>query len=744
MSFLGELKRRNVIRVGGVYAVVGWLLVQVSASLEEAVGLPEWFDGFVVSCLAIGFPIALIFAWAFELTPEGVKRTSAVSEEDSITAQTASKLDAVLVVALLVFAAAMLIPRFLPSEGTTSLAAPSDNAVQESSAETAIAAIPEQVAEDAPPQASIAVLPFADLSPGGDQEYFADGISEELLNVFAKVKGMKVAGRTSSFAFKGRNEDLREIGNILRVAHILEGSVRTQGEKVRVTAQLIQVSDGYHLWSETYDGDLTDIFAVQDDIAQQILTAMRGQFDLEPEAQALPAARTDIAAYNLFLAARDQVATRDKAAMEDALTALNRALEIDPNYAPAYALRAQAVLLLSDRRSSYGDIPALEASQSAKVDVERALALDPDLAQAHAVRGLLLADVGRPDAAISSLRRAIELNPNSLDARNWLAIGLSDTGRIRAALDTFKELRDIDPLYFPGINNAFYWSNRIGDKAGAIEVAQQFLNHVNSDALRIDFEARLAGVNDELAQALRLASSIPEAQRSVPANEAMVLWYFLLGVDAVRQDGFEPIGGFQPEITATLGDPDAAVEEARREVEKNPDFIQLHGALIEALFQAGRDQAVLAHFTQEFNGNVDNFATRLRDRPLNDLPPFVAVAQAAKGSGDEALYARAMARWQETIATFMAGGDASQNIVMEEASYHAMSGKVEQSVEKCIEAYAISPIRFRTFISSREFSALRSDTRIRELVEKSTALVNEQRALLDLPALDSGPNTRPL
>jgi hypothetical protein len=186
VSLIGELKRRNVFRVAGVYAVVGWLLVQVGASLEEAVGLPPWFDGFVVSLLAIGFPIALIFAWAFELTPDGIKRTAAVDADESITAQTGSKLDIVLVLALLIFATAMLVPKFM---GGNSL--------------------PGMTSGGGVAEASIAVLPFADLSPDGDQEYFADGISEELLNVLAKVSGLKVAGRTSSFAFKGRNEDLR-------------------------------------------------------------------------------------------------------------------------------------------------------------------------------------------------------------------------------------------------------------------------------------------------------------------------------------------------------------------------------------------------------------------------------------------------------------------------------------------------------------------------------------------------------
>jgi TolB-like protein len=300
VSFLGELKRRNVFRVAGVYTVVGWLLVQVAATVEEAIALPAWFDAVVLSFLVIVFPIALIFAWAFELTPDGIKRTAAVAPGESITPQTGSKLDVILILSFLVFAGALLVPRFLPSNEVPV----AGDAVADS----------QTGAEELPPgpnDASIAVLPFADLSENSNREYFADGISEEILNVLAQAQGMKVAGRTSSFAFKGRNEDLREIGRVLDVAHILEGSVRSQGDKVRVTAQLIQVSDGFHMWSATYDRDLKDIFAVQDDIAQQILVAMKERLMVDEAPKVAAATRTDINAYNLFLEARDLIFSRD-------------------------------------------------------------------------------------------------------------------------------------------------------------------------------------------------------------------------------------------------------------------------------------------------------------------------------------------------------------------------------------------------------------------------------------------------
>ncbi|GAB5413831.1 MAG: hypothetical protein Cons2KO_14340 [Congregibacter sp.] len=734
MSFLGELKRRNVFRVAGVYAVVGWLAVQVAASLEEAVGLPEWFDGLVVSLLVIGLPVALVFAWAFELTPDGIKRTVAVSEEDSITAQTASKLDAVLVVALFVFAAAMLIPRFLPSDEPAVAASP---ASEETSDSEALAELAGDAAAK-PPNASFAVLPFADLSPDGNQEYFADGISEELLNVLAQVKGMKVAGRTSSFAFKGRNEDLREIGKVLSVAHILEGSVRSQGDKVRVTAQLIQVSDGYHLWSQTYDGDLTDIFAVQDDIAQEILTAMRSQFELEPEAVAAPTLRTDISAYNLFLTARDQVATRDKEAMTEALASLTQAIAIDPNYAPALALRAQAYIMLSDRPSSYGDLPAREAGEKAAADLERALVLDPDLAHAHAVRGLQLSDAGRPDAAISSLRRAIELNPNSLDARNWLALALSDSGRFRAALDTFKGLLDIDPLYAPGVNNAVTYSFDVGDLEGAREIAQRYVNLTPSSERRMDYEARLAALRGDLAEALRLGLSIPQELRGTPVNSRLVFWSWRLGIDAAGEGIAAPVPTYQALVTADLGFHERAMATIHEALRNNPGFMQLHSAYFQVLYEVGRDREVMAHYAQEFGGDVEQFATRLRSSSLSSMQPFYAIAGAAKNTGDEATYTAVMRRWRETIDNYRAGGAVGPGINGEEATYFATQGDFRKSIELCKRVYEQGlPVFFRSFVDGRALAVLRNDTRIIEMAEKSLSAINQQRAELGRPPLES-------
>ena len=257
MSFFDELKRRNVFRVGVAYVIVAWLLAQVADLFLENFGAPDWVIKSVLIVLVIGFPLAIFFAWAFELTPEGLKREKEVDRSQSIASETGRKLDRA-IIAILVLALGYFVYDKYGGSGAPAEVATAQNAALPAEAEK-----------------SIAVLPFVNMSSDTEQEYFSDGISEEILNALAGVQGLKVAGRTSSFAFKGQNQDLRAIGEALGVNHILEGSVRKSGGKVRITAQLIKVDDGFHVWSDTYDRELTDVFAIQDEIANAILEQMR-------------------------------------------------------------------------------------------------------------------------------------------------------------------------------------------------------------------------------------------------------------------------------------------------------------------------------------------------------------------------------------------------------------------------------------------------------------------------------------
>ncbi|MCH8101390.1 MAG: adenylyl cyclase, partial [Proteobacteria bacterium] len=309
MGLFAELQRRNVFRATLAYLIAAWVVLQISQLVLEAIEAPTWVIKVFLLVFALGLPLTLLFSWAYEITPEGIKREKDVDRSQSVTRETGKKLDQVtiaLVVALLLFVAADRI--FFASAVQTS---------------------PVSIVDAGK---SIAVLAFEDLSPEGDQEYFADGLSEELLNVLAQIPGLQVAGRTSSFAFKGQNRDLREIGEILNVTHILEGSVRKAGNRIRVTAQLINATTGFHMYSESYDRELTDIFAVQDEIAAAISSALRTEL---VATKVQETSETSIEAYDLYLVARQKIYSRDKEEMLEASRLLDKALDIDSEYSPA-------------------------------------------------------------------------------------------------------------------------------------------------------------------------------------------------------------------------------------------------------------------------------------------------------------------------------------------------------------------------------------------------------------------------
>ncbi|HEY5775173.1 MAG TPA: hypothetical protein VIS57_03730, partial [Xanthomonadales bacterium] len=456
MSLFKELKRRNVFKVGIAYVVVAWLVAQVLQLVFESFGTPDWAIKTVLVLLATGLPFALFFAWAFELTPEGLKREKDVERSQSITHKTGRLLDrtiiAILVVALGYFIWESRKEQSEPLSPTAGLEI--DGGTVEKNDLTS----PETTAK------SIAVLPFVNMSSDAEQDYFSDGISEEILNSLAMVKELKVAGRTSSFAFKGQNQDLRQIGEALGVEHILEGSVRKSGTTVRITAQLIQVNDGFHLWSGTYDRELNDIFAIQDEIAAAILEQMKkALIGFEPETVVAASARTDSEVYDLYLLARQRIYERKRLSIESAVELLDKAIAKDPNYAPAYAQRGIAALLLSDR--NYGDTPLDEASIQSMLYLEKAIALDPNLAEAWAGVGLYHAN--RPAGhleGIEALEKALYINPNLIDASNWLQVIYSETGAPAKALAILEDMVERDPLYPPGYGNLINAYNHLGQQ----------------------------------------------------------------------------------------------------------------------------------------------------------------------------------------------------------------------------------------------------------------------------------------
>jgi TolB-like protein/tetratricopeptide (TPR) repeat protein len=451
LSLFNELKRRNVLRVGVAYIVMAWLIIQVVETLFPIFDIGNETIRIIVLILAVGLLPVLFFAWAFELTPEGLKREADVDRSQSITSGTGKKLDRWVIAMLALALAYFVFDKFILDPGR-------DAELVDKTTQLA-----EQAVLSRTPENSIAVLPFVNMSADPEQEFFSDGISEEILNSLAQVQAFKVAGRTSSFAFKGRNEDLRLIGEVLNVAHVLEGSVRKSGNQLRITAQLISVDDGYHLWSETFDRELTDVFAIQDEIAVAILEQLKAQL-LGETSGIVNARQTDSEVYELYLQARRLIYERKQKPMELAAQLLDRALSIDPKYAPAHAQRGIAWLMLSVR--NYGEISQELSKVKSREHLDAALELDPNLAEAWAGLGLwyLSNEEHGAQKAIAALEKALAINPNLLDAQNWMQNALSHLGDDLKALAIIEKMMEIDPLYLPAVANAVDKYNWLGQQ----------------------------------------------------------------------------------------------------------------------------------------------------------------------------------------------------------------------------------------------------------------------------------------
>ena len=379
MGLVSELRRRNVFRVALAYILVAWLILQVADTLAPALRLPDWINSAVAFFLVLGFPLAVFFAWAYELTPDGIKREEGVDRSQSVTHLTGRKLDFVIIGMLVLALGYFSHDKFVLEPGRDAeLIEATTEAVTERLVETGESEVADK---------SIAVLAFADMSPEGDQEYFSDGISEELLNVLAKIPGLRVVARTSSFQFKGENRDIVDIGQQLNVAHILEGSVRKSGNKLRITAQLIKADDGFHLWSESYDRELDDIFAVQEEITAAIIDVLKVKLLREPATgetvRPTVIQTTNSAAYDAYLQGRELRRGGGQRNIEEAISHFERSLRLDERFAPAHAQLAIAIITHTRRREG---LTLEEARRRAIPHLERAEELEPNLADVHAAR----------------------------------------------------------------------------------------------------------------------------------------------------------------------------------------------------------------------------------------------------------------------------------------------------------------------------------------------------------------------
>ncbi|MDX1571904.1 MAG: hypothetical protein R3200_15590 [Xanthomonadales bacterium] len=703
MSFWAELRRRNVFRMAILYIVSGWLILQVADLLFDLMGVPDWALRMVLALLIVGLPVALAFSWLYELTPEGLKRESQVPRDQSITPHTGRKLNHITLVVGLVAIALVSYQQFFRPPGPSTPAgesAPAQNAA---------------VTTDAAP-ASIAVLPFANLSGSDENEYFSDGLTETLLHGLAKIPDLQVAARTSSFAFKGKDSDIREIAGALGVAHVLEGSVQRSGDRVRITAQLIRASDGFHVWTENFDRTLDDIFAIQDEIAAEVGRALSVSLGLNIEQNAeslVDAGTTDLSAYDLFLRALSEIAVGSFGSLQQAEQLLKQALSEDPGFIDAktqlgivYGLQARTGMLSSD-----------EANQRAMALFDQVLAARPDDITARtnqlmiqAIRDFESGNTGILPELLENLRALIDREPNNTEPRKWLATVLRRTGQESEALAEIQQLLELDPL-----NTAFI--NDLGDVYHDLD---EF--HAASEALRRSLEiepgqssteARLAHFATHTGDAVSFlehyirAMELDPQDHELPAGIAIFLYQFGLSDQAdwflARAEAIEPtapaVYHARLERALSRGETEQANKLAREMISSDMD--NRHGSE-DASFGALFDIAVRNDHVQEALAFVEKNRPGFRAVGQFDVP-FEALATrlSALGALSSVLTEAEMAGMIEGLVEVFSqfGVDFANNPLLR-IQFEALAGDPQEAIQIALDdLFTEPPTRFTSWDS---------------------------------------------
>ncbi len=472
-SLFTELKRRNVFRVAIAYVVLAWIVLQAGETLAPALHLPEWVNSLLVFFAILGLPFAIFFAWAFELTPEGLKKEQDVDRSQSITGTTGRNLDFT-IIALLVVALGYFMWASQTSESPSTADEPAAVAAPTLARFASLLDAPDAAGP------SIAVLPFVNMSSDVEQEYFSDGLSEELLNLLAKIPALRVASRTSAFSFKGKDVTIGDIGRELNVGHVLEGSVRKSGTKIRITAQLIDVQHDTHLWSETWDRTLDDIFAIQDEIAQAVVDQLR----IELLGATPQVAETSAEVYGLVLQARHHLHRRSLDGYRTAERLLLSAIEIDPSYAPAWASLGSAYSASASIDTVRG---AREAATLGTGAAKKALELDPNNTQAlSTLANIEIASNYDSESAIRYLERALTISPGNSDALNTASGIALIVGDYETSMKLGRSMALVDPLNTGAHLNFGYSAYFAGDYADAIESFERVIQ-LNPDAAGLHY-----------------------------------------------------------------------------------------------------------------------------------------------------------------------------------------------------------------------------------------------------------------
>ena len=700
MSIYNELKRRNVLRVAIAYLAGSWLLVEVAETIFPLFGFDDTPARILVIVLAIGFPLFLLFSWVFEITPEGLKKEKDIDRAASVTHKTGKQLDRVIIVLLALALGYFAFDKFV-LDPTQDLKI-AETARQEGRSETLMESFGDK---------SIAVLPFVNMSTDPEQEYFSDGISEELLNLLAKIPELRVISRSSSFSFKGKNIAIPEVAKQLNVAHVLEGSVRKAGKRVRITAQLIEARSDTHLWSESYDRDLDNIFAVQDEIAAAIGEAL--QVKLAPDAGEAPPTAIQAAsasAYDAYLRGRDLINQRGRKNAAAAVPHLERAVRLDANFAPAHAQLAIAMILYS------GYTPVERHAAIAHLD--RAQELEPDLAEAHAGRAMLAIHDKDFEAAVAYARKALASNPNYIDAMRWLADALNGQGRDEEAEAIREQVLVIDPMSVIGRVSHALRLSALGRTEEAHAIADQLLEQSAFAGQRVH-TTTYSWYEGRLAEGLYWALSAPGHE------------YYVMGI-------FQVIGEFD-EARRTIdaysyltdlheGRWDEAVQAVLSNLELYPDNQTMIGDAADALYVAGRFAEALPIYERLLDMVPEG-------QPIpgwNPLGQTMALALARREAGDEAGAQVAAEIVRQHIPARRAAGEKHWLLDLAEALLAAFE-RDRDSAFKALKSAIQSGLRSHVLFSDPMFEDLRDDPRYAALrQELEEILATEREKVLQL------------
>ena len=506
MSLFAELKRRNVFRVGIAYVVTAWLLIQVSDILLESIGAPPWVMLTMFVVLAAGFVVALFFAWAFELTPEGFKKEKDVDRSASIASKTGQKLNLGIVALLVITLAYVAYDKLVLDDlHETGPAGSPELTVAEadSPADTESTVELPAVADT---QKSIVVLPFVNMSNDPEQEFFSDGLSEELLNVLAQIRDLRVISRTSAFAFKGKDLDIPTIAAQLNVTHVLEGSVRKSGEDIRITAQLIEVATDSHLWSDAYNRKLNNVFEIQEEISKAIANELQVTLGTGGKSSK---PTDNLEAWQLFLRGRHLYQNRGVPQLARAIELLKQAVELDPDFADAWANLAAANIVYGyNQEKSYKDFyhdgqqAALRAIEinpdnefswdEAMRELELAIHLNPNETNSLLWKGIALINLGYVDQAIAMFQQAERLDPVFTNVHNWIASGYGINGDLENMHRHVQKIQELDPD-FVGLSLTTYELN-----SNSLDTAEDLMRatEIKSTGTDVLVEAMFLGLRD--------------------------------------------------------------------------------------------------------------------------------------------------------------------------------------------------------------------------------------------------------